>query len=256
VDSTTASSRPVSALLSVALTTGVGALLLLPSWGEASLLAAIFVVAVLLRERSAALVAAVFLAVLGAASIPVVGTWPAPGAVALVVLGGAAWAIPSWRSEWAWLRRGRLDAGVLGLVAASVVIASVALLLWYVTLHPDVSDIRQSMLPPWPAWLLILGGVAFSMVNAAVEEALYRGLLLDVLDRALGRGLFAVLLQAAAFGMLHIHGFPRGLVGIGLAAVYGLMMGLLRRRSDGMLAPWLGHVATDVAIVSILVLLP
>jgi len=33
------------------------------------------------------------------------------------------------------------------------------------------------------------------------------------------------------------------------------MLGVLRRRSAGLLAPWLGHVAVDVAIVSILALL-
>jgi hypothetical protein len=38
---------------------------------------------------------------------------------------------------------------------------------------------------------------------------------------------------------------------VGLACIYGEMMGLLRRKSYGMLAPWLGHVLTDIVIASI-----
>jgi hypothetical protein len=142
------------------------------------------------------------------------------------------------------------------LVVASVLVSGAALVVWYLALRPDVSDIRVQMLPPYPAWALILGGVGFSMVNAAVEEGLCRGLLLDALDHSVGNGAAALLLQAAAFGLLHVHGFPRGAVGVVLAAIYGVMMGMLRRQAGGMLAPWLGHVATDVTIVSILVLLP
>ncbi len=37
-----------------------------------------------------------------------------------------------------------------------------------------------------------------------------------------------------------------------LATIYGLMLGLVRRRSGGMLAPWSAHVGTDVALGSIL----
>jgi uncharacterized protein len=249
-------SRWKLAASSVALAAVAGSVFALPAWLAACLLAAVLVLELALRDRSGAVVAGVFLVTLGVAALPVVGIWPAPGAVALLALAALAWFAPSWRAERRWLVRGRIDRPVIGLVIGSVVIASTALFVWYVTLHSDVSDIRRAMLPPYPAWMLILGGVAFSMVNAAVEEALFRGLLLDVLDRALGTGVSALLVQAGAFGLLHIHGFPRGLVGVALAAVYGLMMGILRRRSGGMLAPWIGHVATDVAIVSILVLLP
>lgn len=34
--------------------------------------------------------------------------------------------------------------------------------------------------------------------------------------------------------------------------VYGLMLGAIRRRSMGMLAPWLAHVAADIVIFAIL----
>ena len=248
--------RPVSAALALATTATIGALSFLPDWLGALLLGPLIIVAILLRDRSMAVVAGLFLIVAGFDVLPFVTWWPVQPAFALVCLAAMAWIRPSWRSEWQWLKRGRVDAPIIGLIVASVIIAGVALLAWYLVLTPDVSDLREAMFPPYPAWVLVLGGIGFAAVNAAVEEALFRGILLGALDRTLKSPIAALLLQAAAFGLMHINGFPRGAVGVGLAAIYGLMMGMLRRRSNGMLAPWLGHVATDLTIVSILAFLP
>jgi len=65
-----------------------------------------------------------------------------------------------------------------------------------------------------------------------------------------------VFLQAIAFSALHLQGgFPRGVVGVGLAFVYGLLLGALRRRAGGLLAPWVAHVFTDLAIAGIMLAL-
>jgi len=103
--------------------------------------------------------------------------------------------------------------------------------------------------------LLIVGGLIFSMVNAAVEEGAYRGVIMHALDTSLGPGFAALLLQALAFGAVHIGGFPRGWLGVGLACIYGLFMGFIRQRAGGMFAPWIAHVFTDVVIAGIVVLL-
>jgi hypothetical protein len=99
------------------------------------------------------------------------------------------------------------------------------------------------------------GGLIFAMLNAAVEEAAYRGVFLHALDRSLGPGFAALLLQAAAFGAIHIRGFPRGWLGVGLASIFGLFMGVIRRRAGGMFAPWIAHVFTDVVIAGIVLFL-
>ena len=65
-------------------------------------------------------------------------------------------------------------------------------------------------------------------------------------------GRTAVLVQAAAFGLLHLSGFPGGAVGVGLAAVYGVMLGVLRRRAGGLLAPYVAHVAADLTVFVLL----
>ena len=109
-------------------------------------------------------------------------------------------------------------------------------------------------MPALPLGLLIAGGLIFSMVNAAVEEGAYRGVILHALDRSLGPGFAALLLQALAFGAIHIRGFPRGWLGVGLVVSTGCM-GVIRRRAGGMFAPWIAHVFTDVVIAGIVVFL-
>lgn len=152
-----------------------------------------------------------------------------------------------------WIRMGSFGPDVRVLTAASGLIAAVALSGWYLLLHPNIDDIVQAFVPDVPLGLLIAGGLLFSMVNAAVEEGAYRGVLLHGLDTSLGPGLAALVLQAMAFGALHVQGFPRGAMGVGLATIYGLFMGVIRRRADGMFAPWVAHVFTDIVIAGIVV---
>jgi membrane protease YdiL (CAAX protease family) len=60
-------------------------------------------------------------------------------------------------------------------------------------------------------------------------------------------------LQAASFALLHfVSGFPGGCWGLAMTFVYGLMLGTIRRRAQGMLAPWLAHVCADLTIFAIL----
>lgn len=91
--------------------------------------------------------------------------------------------------------------------------------------------------------------VAWSACNAVAEELYFRGALQHELVRGLAGAGVAV--QAVAFGAMHFHGFPRGWSGVALATAYGLMMGALRRRSGGLLAPWVAHVAADLTILAI-----
>ena len=110
----------------------------------------------------------------------------------------------------------------------------------------------RTFVPLNPIWLLVPGALIFALLNAAIEEAAYRGVVLAALDVALGPGVAAIALQAIAFGALHVHGFPRGALGVGLACLYGLALGALRRRS-GASWPWIAHALTDLVIAGIVV---
>lgn len=166
------------------------------------------------------------------------------------------WATPWLHGSIDWLSPGRLDRSVAALSISFVGLSAAALVLWHQLVHPDLRDIFQTFVPDLPLSLLLLGGLLFSMVNAAVEEAAYRGLVFSALRSTYGSGGIAHLGQAVAFGALHFHvGFPRGVIGVALAVVYGVMMSVLRVRSGGMLAPWAVHVLIDIAIVLILLFL-
>jgi membrane protease YdiL (CAAX protease family) len=79
---------------------------------------------------------------------------------------------------------------------------------------------------------------------------------LGALDTARITALEALVLQALAFAALHFRaGFPRGAVGVALTFVYGLLLGYLRRRAGGLMAPFITHVLTDLVIVTIVLAL-
>jgi hypothetical protein len=175
--------------------------------------------------------------------------------VALLCYAGIVRGVPWPRGTATWARWGSFDATVCFLSVAAWLLSAAALLSWYLLLHPNVADIREAFVPDLPLGLLIVGGLIFSMVTAAVEEGAFRGVILYALDRSLGPGFAALLLQAFAFGAIHIRGFPGGWISVGLACIYGLLVGVIRRRAGGMFAPWIAHVFTDVVIAGIVLFL-
>ena len=186
-----------------------------------------------------------------AVSIDVLGLWPLPAAAAVV----AAWALARrspraelWRS---WLRRGHSTAEAPWLVLATVAVTAIALVAWQrgfdgvlPATYLDAADGRS-------VWFILVAGVGFALVNAAVEEAIFRGVLQTSLDRLVGP-LVAIVIQAGAFGLLHVVGIPTGWVGAVMAGTWGALLGVLRYRTQGMLAPYLAHVAADLTIVGIM----
>jgi membrane protease YdiL (CAAX protease family) len=176
-------------------------------------------------------------------------------AVGLLCYAAVVRGVPWLRGTATWVRWGSLDATICLLTVVAWLLAAAALLSWYLLLHPNIADIVRAYVPALPFGLLIVGGLIFSMANAAVEEAAYRGVFLHALDSSVGPGFAALLLQALAFGAIHIRGFPRGWLGVALACIYGLLMGVIRRRAGGMFAPWIAHVFTDVVIAGIVVFL-
>jgi hypothetical protein len=180
--------------------------------------------------------------------------WPIPLLGALVTHAAVARFTPGLSDALAWLRAGRIDRVILALIGLTVVVSSVALVVWHTIARPDLSDLYAQM-PQLSPLLLAATGLVFALFNAAAEEAVWRGILLEALLATLPDARVAVLVQAVSFGICHIQGFPRGLSGMVLAGIYGVMIGYIRVRSDGMLAPWVAHVFADITIFTILILL-
>lgn len=176
--------------------------------------------------------------------------WPASFALPLGVYALLVWRVPALRGAAPRVQRGEVTASTWLLVLGIVVVSSSALVLWRWLLRPDLADLDR-MLPNQPVPLLLLGGLGFALLNAFLEEAVYRVVFLEALEAATATWV-AVVVQAVAFGALHLHGFPRGAVGVGLATIYGLMLGALRVRAKGMLAVYVAHVFADITIFTIL----
>jgi membrane protease YdiL (CAAX protease family) len=178
--------------------------------------------------------------------------WPLYLLVPLTIYAAVVLAAPPLRRSVHWVRTGRCDGTVLALTLTTIVTASAALLLWYGQYRHD-TDLENlgDQIPDWPLPCLLLAGVGFSVLNAVLEEIIFRGVLYEALVDGYGP-LAAVCIQAIAFGVVHAHGFPRGVIGVAMATLYGLVLGVLRQRSGGLVAPLVAHVFADATIFGIL----
>jgi membrane protease YdiL (CAAX protease family) len=97
---------------------------------------------------------------------------------------------------------------------------------------------------------LLAGAVGFALVNALLEELIWRGVIQDGLNPLFGSAV-SIALQGLSFGLQHAHGIPRGVVGVVLAGSWAVMLGMLRRHTRGLLAPFIAHVVADSVVASI-----
>ncbi len=216
--------------------------------------ALVLVIAALAARDSPSLHLALFAAALAAAPflIPSLRGWPSALLVPLAAYLAVVLPVRRLRRTIQWLRTGRFT-GMIALLTLSVsALSIIALYLWYRLLRPDVS-LHLASFPGMALWLLPFAGLSFALGNAALEEAVFRGIIMQACDSAAGPGALSLLGQAWLFGAMHyLQGFPSGGWGLVMTVVYGAMLGGIRRKSGGMLAPWAAHVVADCAIFIIL----
>jgi len=145
-----------------------------------------------------------------------------------------------WPADWT---RGTVP---LGWTMLAGLVTPVGLVAWFAQARPDLSDLLDVYVPDVGPGLLLVGAVLFVIANATLEEVLWRGIIQPELTRGLGPAP-AILLQAVSFGVVHLHGFPRGWVGVLLAGGWGV----LRHRARGLLAPILAHLVADAVIATL-----
>jgi len=170
--------------------------------------------------------------------------WPLTQLAYVVPVAVAVAASPQLREARTMLPRGRFElAPILAMGGMSVV----ALVAWVALFSPDLGR-AAAFIPDLPVALLVVGFALFSIVNAILEEVVFRGFLQGALESLLGPGLLALLLPAALFGACHYHGVPSGPAGAVMAGSWAVLLGWARRRTGGLLTPVLAHVAADAAI--------
>lgn len=184
---------------------------------------------------------------------PLMLLWPLPLLLALLIFVGLTRVSAlSWDSGW--LRPGRLSGSTWWLIAGVVPVSIVVLALWYAVHGAELEGqaYYRQLLNTHPWWILALMGAAFVVVNAACEELLFCGVVQTAATRTSAIVGVGILVQCLFFGLIHYQGFPSGVLGIVLAACYGVLLGVLRLRSGGLVAPWLAHMCADVTIVCLL----
>jgi membrane protease YdiL (CAAX protease family) len=154
------------------------------------------------------------------------------------------------RSAFSWVKLGRIDGLTWALLYLTGVLSTGALIVWAFWTKDLGAGLRMAQgFAQYPAWLVFAVGIPlFALFNAFAEEIVYRGMLQEALMRVFPSSI-AVLLQASAFAAAHVaSGFPNGAAGYAMVLVYGVMLGYVRVRTAGMLAPYLAHVLADLVI--------
>ncbi len=174
--------------------------------------------------------------------------WPLYMLAPLLVYAVLLFIPPLWRTC-CWFRLGH--DGPLILTATSVVIvaSAAALVVYHVLFRPDVTELARR-LPIHELGGPLVAGPVFAVLNALLEELIFRGVLYDAVE-AQGGWRTALCVTAVVFGYAHLNGYPPGVVGGVLAGIYGVMLGGLRRLSGGLVAPFVAHIIADAVIFGI-----
>ena len=150
-----------------------------------------------------------------------------------------------------WVRAGRITAASAGVTLGIIVVSSTALILFHNSAGSDMPAHGASF--PWKGLGggIVVAGLIFSFLNAAVEELVFRGILFDALESQWGTRL-TIFITAGAFAAGHLHGYPPGAAGACLAGVYGIALGGLRAWTGGLILPILAHIGADATIYALL----
>jgi uncharacterized protein len=151
-----------------------------------------------------------------------------------------------------WIKAGTFGRWEIVLIAIISALSGIALIVWYIVVKPDIADLTAKI-PSISPFLLVALGLLFAITNAISEELIWRGFVFRALERAVLPGSIVIGIQAISFGLMHLHGFPRGASGIVLATIYGVMLGYLRQRANGLFAPIAAHIFADAVIYIILI---
>ncbi len=179
---------------------------------------------------------------------PEFSIYPFSGLTFLMLYAYIVILVPPLRKTVGWARSGKFDQTVWVLVLITVIVPALALMAWVHFLSPNLHR-YTGMVPQLPLWLIVFYAIGNAAFNAAMEETIWRGVMLEALDSAFGPGLWPVIIQAISFAGAHYrNGFPNGIVGSAMVAVFGLMLAAIRRKSKGILGCWLAHAAVDATI--------
>jgi uncharacterized protein len=176
--------------------------------------------------------------------------WPWHLLLPLLIYGSIVLLISPLRRTAPKLSIGSLGGWPLAFTAVLALSTMGVLVGFQALMQPDTSELAEK-LPVAVFGNLLLAGMVISVVNAVLEEVMFRGILWDLIGDEWKQAV-ALVATAAIFGLGHLHGYPPGLVGAVLAGLYGLMLGALRWWTGGLGLAIACHMAADATIFCIL----
>lgn len=200
-------------------------------------------------EMNSASVLVLLLYVIGL--VPGLGLWPVGPLIAILLTAGLFRFTGRSSGRPEWLQIGRIDRSSWLIIAAIAVVSVIGLVLWQRVFNGELPDTYRYLAEsvPWP--VAVIGALGFVIINGAIEDSVFFGVLLSPILRYFPQR-WAIPLIAIAFGLAHFKGVPSGLVGVALAGTWAVMLAYLRIRTRGMLATYLAHAVADATIMAIL----
>ncbi len=191
------------------------------------------------------------LLMVGTFAVPVLRRWPWVWVAPLMSYFLLVLFVPRLRCSLSWLRVGTLSARAVSVTLGFMALAALVLVAFHLTVHPDIREFRAAF--PFEAFgNVVIAGVLFVIINATAEELVFRGVLFDALQSQWS-GWFTLIATALLFGFGHLRGYPSGLLGACLAALFGFIVGALRLWTGGLALPIVAHMGADATIYGILV---
>src|SRR5262245_8278953 len=169
--------------------------------------------------------------------------WPLHLLLPLLAYGAIVAAVPLLRRTAPSLAVGRMSCGPLACAVVLSIATAAVLIGFQAWAQPDVS-LLAARLPETALRYPVAAGICFCLVNAALEEIVFRGVVWHIAETAQS-SLVSLVVTAVLFGLGHLHGYPPGPIGAVLAGLYGLGLGLLRWWSGGLGLVIACHVCAD-----------
>lgn len=157
-----------------------------------------------------------------------------------------------------WLKMGEWTKTIVVTVIGTIILTVMVLIFWAST--ADYLGIGQALVKQidhLPKWVVLVILIPLSaLMNALVEEVVYRGVVQTALMDSFHTLLVAIPIQSIVFSLLHYKcGFPNGIMGCGLAFLFGVMTGYLRFHTKGIMASYVVHIFADLTIGYLLIFL-
>lgn len=195
-----------------------------------------------------------FLLVLIPVTLRVFHLWPLRLLVPLAAYHAVVFLFPKLRRSYCGFQPGCISKDVLVFMLITIVVSTLALIAWYRLIMPD-SSIYLRQLVDMPLLAIAVAGLGFAVLNAVMEELAFRGIIMHGISGVFDSFAIANFLQAIAFGFFHyLAGFPNGIIGVSMTFVYGVVLGFIRDRSNGMVAPITTHIFADLVIFLVLIM--